>query len=86
MICTVNGRIDTISAPALLELFDKNYDAVNSIVIHAEKMKYISSAGLRVLLMAMKKLGEGTVRVTGASSAVKDIFETTGFDQMIIVE
>lgn len=86
MICTVKGRIDTISAPALLEVFDKNYDAVNSIVIHAEKLEYISSAGLRVLLMAMKKLGEGTVRVTGASSAVKDIFETTGFDQMIIVE
>jgi anti-sigma B factor antagonist len=79
--CTVTGRIDTISAPALLEVFETNYDGITGVKVDAEKLEYISSAGLRVLLMAVKKAGQ--VTVINASEAVKDIFETTGFDQMI---
>ena len=86
MNCIVSGRIDTISAPALLEVFDKNFDAVKSIVVDGANLEYISSAGLRVLLMAVKKLGQGNVKVINASDVVKEIFETTGFDQMIDVE
>lgn len=84
--CTVKGRIDTISAPALMEVFDKNFENVKSITVLADELEYISSAGLRVLMIAVKKLGEGSVKVIGANEAVKEIFETTGFDQMIIVE
>ena len=83
--CRVNGRIDTISAPALLEVFEKNYDGTASIMVDAGELEYISSAGLRVLLMAVKKLGAGSVTVCNTSDAVKDIFETTGFDQLITV-
>ena len=84
--CRVKGRIDTISSPALLEVFENNYDGVTSIEVDAERLEYISSAGLRVLLMAVKKLGRGSVSVINTSEAVKEIFETTGFDQMITVE
>ena len=84
--CQVRGRIDTISAPALLEVFENNYEGANSVVMDAGKLEYISSAGLRVLLMAVKKLGAGSVSVINTSEAVKEIFETTGFDQMITVE
>jgi len=84
--CRVKGRVDTISSPALLEVFENNYDGVNSIVVDAERLEYISSAGLRVLLMAVKKLGRGSVSVINTSESVKEIFETTGFDQMITVE
>jgi len=84
--CQVKGRIDTISSPALLEVFENNYDGVTSIEVDAERLEYISSVGLRVLLMAVKKLGRGSVSVINTSEAVKEIFETTGFDQMITVE
>ena len=83
LYCAVTGRIDTISAPALLEVFENNYDGITGIKVDAEKLEYISSAGLRVLLMAVKKAGQGTV--INASDAVKEIFETTGFDQIIDV-
>ena len=83
--CVVSGRIDTISSPALLEVFEKNYDLIKSIIIDAKNLEYISSAGLRVLLMGVKKLGEGSVLVIHTSNEVKEIFATTGFDQMIEV-
>lgn len=52
----------------------------------AKGLEYISSAGLRVLMIAVKKLGQGSVAVLNASEAVKEIFEATGFDQMITIE
>ena len=86
LLCIVNGRVDTISAPALMEVFENNYDGIENVRIDAKTLEYISSAGLRVLLMAVKKLGEGLVTVINASEPVKEIFETTGFDQMITIE
>ena len=56
-----------------------------SIMVDAGELEYISSAGLRVLLMAVKKLGADSVTVCNTSDAVKEIFETTGFDQLITV-
>ena len=82
--CTPVGRIDTISAPVLLEILEQNGAGLKEMKLDAAKLEYISSAGLRVLLMAVKKLGKVSVR--NASEAVKEIFETTGFDQMISVE
>ncbi|MBQ6482901.1 MAG: STAS domain-containing protein [Anaerolineaceae bacterium] len=84
LLCRVTGRIDTISAPALLEVFENNYEGISAVRVDAKDMEYISSAGLRVLLMAVKKTGN--VSVVNASEAVKEIFETTGFDQMVKVE
>lgn len=84
LLCRVTGRIDTISAPVLLEVFEKNYDGISEIKVDAKDMEYISSAGLRVLLMALKKTGN--VSVVNASEAVKEIFATTGFDQMVKVD
>ena len=83
LLCIVNGRIDTISAPALMEVLESNLEDIKKIRIEAGSLEYISSAGLRVLLMAVKKLGPGTVTVVNASDPVKEIFTTTGFDQMI---
>ncbi len=83
LLCIVNGRIDTISAPALMEVLENSIEDIKTIRIEAGSLEYISSAGLRVLLMAVKKLGPGTVTVVNASDPVKEIFTTTGFDQMI---
>ena len=84
LLCSPAGRIDTISAPALLEILEQNGSGLNEMKLDAGKLEYISSAGLRVLLMAVKKLGK--VTVSNASEAVKEIFETTGFDQMVTVK
>ena len=80
------GRVDTLTAPILLEIFDQNSQGIRSVTIDAMQLQYISSAGLRTLLIMVKKLGEGSVRLVGAPDAVKEIFHATGFDQMIIVK
>ena len=80
----MSGRIDTISAPTLLEILESNYDGIREVTVDASTLEYISSAGLRVLIMAVKKVGSVTVMNT--SEAVKEIFTTTGFDQMIEVK
>ena len=83
--CKIKGRIDTISSPALLEVFDKNYDGIKRIVIDGTELQYVSSAGLRVMLMAVKRLGDGSVSIDNASDEVKEIFDTTGFSELIIL-
>ena len=80
---TVNGRIDTISAPTLLKVFDECSDGISSVRVKAEELEYISSAGLRTMMIMVKKLGQGNVTVEGASDEVKEIFTVTGFDGII---
>ena len=84
LICRIAGRIDTISAPALLEVLEKNGDGFEELSVEAERLEYLSSAGLRVLSMASKKFGKMSIR--HASDAVKKIFADSGFDQQISVE
>lgn len=84
LICRIAGRIDTISAPALLEVLEKNGDGFEELSVEADRLEYLSSAGLRVLLMASKKFGKMSIR--HASDAVKKIFADSGFDQQISVE
>lgn len=80
---TVNGRIDTISAPTLLKVFDECGEGVSSVKVKAKDLEYISSAGLRTMMIMVKKLGQGNVTVEGASDEVKEIFTVTGFDGII---
>lgn len=84
LTCKPTGRIDTISAPVLLEILEQNCAGLKEMKLDAKDLEYISSAGLRVLLMAVKKLGK--VMVFNTLEAVKEIFEATGFDQMMSVE
>ena len=85
LLCKVEGRIDTITAPALLSVLEENATEIQEVKVDAQGLQYISSAGLRVLMMTVKKLGEGTVSLSNTSDAVKDIFETTGFASIIKV-
>ena len=80
---TVSGRIDTISAPAILKVFDECSEGISAVRVKAEALEYISSAGLRTMMIMVKKLGQGNVTVEGASDDVKEIFEVTGFDGII---
>ena len=80
----IQGRMDTITAPQLLEQFRKA-DGVKAIEINIEKMSYVSSAGLRVLLMMYKSLeNKESFKLIGVTDSVKEIMEVTGFDQFLL--
>ncbi len=80
----IQGRVDTITAPALLEQFQKA-NGVKAIELHVEKMSYISSAGLRVLLIMYKALDDkDRFKLVGTTDSVKEIMEVTGFDQFLL--
>lgn len=84
----LGGRMDTISSPILLMVFEEENDekALKQLVIDAEELEYISSAGLRTLLIGIKTMGSNSVRVINASKEIKYIFESTGFGSIITVE
>ena len=82
----VSGRVDTLSAPALLEVIESNLEGVKRLNVDAAGLQYISSAGLRVFLMAHHKLGKDSVVIANVSEAVRDIFDTTGFSDIFLVE
>ncbi len=81
---SIQGRVDTITAPELLEQFRK-VDGVKAIELNIEKMSYISSAGLRVLLIMYKSLDDkNQFSLVGTTDNVKEIMEVTGFDQFLL--
>ena len=82
----MEGRLDTTTAPELAEEI-KSLDGVELLEFDIEKLEYISSAGLRVLLSAQKVMNkQGSMVVKNASESIKEIFEVTGFDGILTVE
>lgn len=82
---SIQGRMDTITAPELLKRFQEAGSGVRAIHIDVGRMSYVSSAGLRVLLMMYKSLKDKDgFAMTGVSDAVREILETTGFDQFLL--
>ena len=82
----LEGRLDTTTAPQLEKELDGLSD-VKTLIIDMEKLVYISSAGLRVLLKAQKIMNkQGKMTVKNVSQEIKDIFEVTGFDELLDIE
>ena len=82
---SIQGRMDTITAPELLQRFQEIPGKATAIEINVENMAYVSSAGLRVLLMMYKSIEDKTrFKMSGVSDAVREILETTGFDQFLL--
>lgn len=77
----LNGRLDTDTAPHLQEAFDNMPEGIKDLQIDMEKLEYVTSAGLRVLLAAIKliKAEGGSMTVYGVNKAVMEIFQMTGF-------
>ena len=81
----IQGRMDTITAPELLKEFQETSGKADRIEMDVRKMSYISSAGLRVLLIMYKSLQDKSrFKMTGISKAVREILEATGFDRFFI--
>ena len=84
LIVAVDGRLDTITAPELESFLGKNYEAVTSLTFDCEKLSYISSAGLRVLLTAHKRM-RGEMKLTNVSELVMEVLEMTGFADIWVI-
>ena len=83
----LEGRLDTTTAPQLEAEFKTGLNDVKDLVIDMAKLVYISSAGLRVLLKAQKVMNkQGKMTVKNASQEILDIFEVTGFDELLNIE
>ena len=81
------GRLDTITAPALEKTINENIISIQNLVFDLTGLEYISSAGLRVLLGAQKKMQRiGTMKLTNVCEDVLEIFEMTGFADILIIE
>ena len=83
----LEGRLDTLTAPQLDAEIQGKLDGVKSLVFDFKKLDYISSAGLRILLMAQRIMHkQGSMVVKNASAEIKEIFEVTGFCDILTVE
>ncbi|MCR5557791.1 MAG: STAS domain-containing protein [Butyrivibrio sp.] len=83
----LEGRLDTMTAPDLEKELKESLSDVKELAIDMAKLEYISSAGLRTLLMAKKALhNKGAVKVLNANDIVKEVFEVTGFDSLLDIQ
>ena len=81
------GYLDTTTAPELRAVLETALDGVTELTFDFEKLEYISSSGLRLLLFAQKAMNEqGTMKVIHANNIILEIFEVTGFADVLTVE
>ena len=87
LLITLEGRLDTTTSPELEKELKENLDGVENLILDFEKLEYISSAGLRVLLSAQKVMSrQGEMKLIHVREEVKEIFEVTGFLDFLTVE
>ena len=87
LIIQLEGRLDTSTSPELEGELKSSLDGISSLVIDIADLQYISSAGLRVLLSAQKIMNkQGTMVIKNTSEEVKEIFDVTGFSDILTIE
>ncbi len=81
----ITGRLDTTTAPNLESVINELSDDTKELIFNMSGVEYISSAGIRVLLGAYKKMNlrQGTMRIEKANDMVREVFEMTGLLQML---
>ncbi len=84
---TVSGRIDTVTAPQFQDGVKPDLEGVSNLVIDFADVKYISSAGLRVLLSLQKIMNkQGAMKLINVNSTINDVYEVTGFSDILTIE
>ena len=87
LVLEITGRLDTITAPALDKTINENLGEIKNLILDFKQLEYISSAGLRVLLSAQKKLQQnGTMKLKNVREEVMEVFEITGFVDILTIE
>lgn len=84
----LSGRLDTTTAPELEKYLEKELPNLSEVVFDFENLEYISSAGLRVLLMAQKIMNQkkGSMKLIHVNEMVQEVFEITGFTDILTIE
>ena len=83
----LEGRLDTMTAPELEAELNKTLDGADTLTLDLTRLDYISSAGLRVLLSAHKAMiRKGGMKVTNVNEVVQEVFDVTGFADILIIE
>ena len=86
-IIRIVGRLDTITAPALDKAINEDIGDTRNLILDMKSLEYISSAGLRVLLGAQKKMQKlGSMKVVNVCEEVMEVFEMTGFADILEIE
>ncbi len=84
---SVEGRLDTVTAPELEASLKEEFEGLADLTIDLGELEYISSAGLRVLLLAQKTMSkQGKMVVRNVNETVKEIFDVTGFSDILTIE
>ncbi|MBP0969701.1 MAG: STAS domain-containing protein [Oscillospiraceae bacterium] len=84
---SLEGELDTVTAPEFEAELREVISGATSLVLDLEKLEYISSAGLRVLLIAQKAMNQqGEMKVVHVNDSIMDIFEVTGFSEILTIE
>ncbi len=83
----LEGRLDTMTAPSLEEEVKNSIEGIKELVFDLKDLVYVSSAGLRVLLSAQKTMNkQGSMTIKNANEEVIEIFEVTGFIDILNIE
>ena len=84
---TLEGRLDTSTAPELEAELGASLDGVTDLTLDLEQLLYLSSAGLRVILGAQKRMNkQGTMPVVHVADAIMEVFEITGFVDILNIQ
>ena len=87
LVVEVEGRLDTTTAPTLDKDINENVHEEDTLILDFKALEYISSAGLRVLLSAQKKMQQiGAMKVINVCAEVMEVFEITGFADILTIE
>ncbi|MBQ1631976.1 MAG: STAS domain-containing protein [Clostridia bacterium] len=87
LMIALSGRLDTMTAPDLEAELKDALEGVGELTFDLEKLDYISSAGLRVLLSAQKVMNrQGSMKVLHPNEVIAEIFEVTGFSDILTIE
>lgn len=88
IVIVLGGRLDTTTAPELEQKFNSIFDSTKEIVFDFKELEYISSAGLRVMLLAQKQANkENTkMKIINVCDEINEIFEMTGFSDILTIE
>lgn len=83
----LTGRLDTTTAPQLEAVLKESLEGVTELTLDFERLEYISSAGLRVLLSAQKQMNQqGKMVIRNVNADIQEVFEITGFADILTIE
>ena len=86
-VLTLEGRLDTVTAPEMESVVVEILPGLTELILDFEKLEYISSAGLRVLLSAQKAMNrQGKMKLCHVNETIMEIFEVTGFSDILTIE